>query len=147
MGTEETTVRLRDLLVEEGLVSKKQIDDVVAAIEQQGGKLAEMLIERGYLTDVKLERLLAAQPGIASVDLSRYQVARELCELFPAEMALKYQVFPIDKMGKLLTVGMAVPIDVATIAILSEATGLRIKAMYCKPEHLSAAIERLYRPE
>ena len=147
METEKTTARLRDLLVEEGLVSSKQIDDVLDAIERQGGKLAETLIERGYLTDVKLEKLLASQPGIASVDLSRYQVTRELCELFPAEMALKYQVFPIDKMGKLLTVGMAVPIDEATIAILNEATGLRIKAMYCKPDHILGAIERYYRPE
>jgi HD-like signal output (HDOD) protein len=50
-------------------------------------------------------------------------------------------------MGKLLTIGMAVPLDSKTIAELAELTGLRVKAVYCRPDHILGAINRYYRKE
>lgn len=139
--------RLRDLLIEEGLVTEKQVEDALAACKAHGGRLAETMIERGYITDTKLEAALSGQPGIASVDLTRYQIAQRLCDLIPEDIALEHHVFPIDKMGTLLTIGMAVPIDTETIEEIKTITGLRVKAVYCKPEHILGAIERYYRPD
>ena len=147
MASDIPATRLRDVLVEEGVCSPGQIEDALQAMATHGGKLAEILIERGYLVDTKLEKVLAGQPGIASVDLTRYTIQGRLCELIPEEIAVAHQVFPIDKMGKLLTVGMAVPIDAETIEKLKSVTGLRVKAVYCKPEHIDGAIERYYKPD
>lgn len=59
-------------------------------------------------------------------------------------MARSHDLFPIDKMGKLLTVGMAMPLDSETISKLAEVTGLRVKAVYCNLEHVRGAINRYY---
>ncbi len=138
---------LGELLVTEGLVSQKQVSDALRIQKIRGGKLAEILIASGYLHMGKFEKFIVSQPGIASVDLSQYKIMSDLCDLIPEEMARTQQLFPIDRMGKLLTVGMAVPLDVNTISKLTELTGLRVKAVYCKSEHIRGAIDRYYRKE
>jgi HD-like signal output (HDOD) protein len=47
-------------------------------------------------------------------------------------------------MGKLLTVGMAFPLDVATIRSLEDTTGLRVKALLCNPVDIRNAIQHYY---
>jgi len=135
---------LRDLLVAAELVSPKAVEEALRVQEARGGELAETLIDLGYLRVDKFEAFIVSQPGIASIDLSQYKIMRELCDLIPEETARTHKLFPIDKMGKLLTVGMAMPLDTDTIAKLAELTGLRVKAVYCNPEHIQGALDRYY---
>ena len=68
----------------------------------------------------------------------------ELLALVPAEIARKHELFPIDKMGKLLTVGMVCPLDKAAITDVEACTGLRIKPMLCTTADVRKALDRYY---
>lgn len=142
----EAPMRLGEMLVEHGVITETQLEEALAVQARRGGKLAEVLIKLQHIDHDALERVVATQPGIASVDLTRYRLSRELCELIPHEFAAKHLVFPIDKMGRTLTVGMAMPLDAATIDAIREMTGMRVKVFYCKPQAIEAAIKRYYRP-
>src|SRR5690606_9336911 len=85
--------------------------------------------------------------GVASLNLSNYEVPRELVALVPREFALKHEVFPIDRLGKLLTVGMVCPLDAATIGELERFSGLRVKPILCSAQDIRQAIQRYYPPE
>lgn len=144
MAKSSSRPRLRDLLRAEDVVSEGQMRDALNTIDLRQGKVAETLIELGYLDVETLEKFIVNQPGIASIDLSQYRIIQELCELLPEEIVRQHQLFPIDHMGNLLTIGMAMPLDGETIAMIESLSALRVKALYCNPAHIAGAIDRYY---
>ena len=71
-------------------------------------------------------------------------IPEELVELVPKEFAERHKVFPIDKLGKMLTIAMACPLDEKTIHELEEITGLRVKAFVCGWEDIDERIRKYY---
>lgn len=136
--------RIGELLIDADIITAKQLDEALAVQRKDGGKVVEILINLGYLDTSKVAQFLASQPGIPSIEISNYNVQNDVLALIPRDFALKNEVFPIDKLGKLLTVGMAFPLDAATIKKLEDMTGLRVKALLCRPEDIRAAIEQYY---
>jgi HD-like signal output (HDOD) protein len=132
------------MLINGGVITEEQLQDALAKQKTQGGKTFELLIALGYLDKDALHDFLSRQPGIAAIDLSRCNIGPELIALVPKKMAIESLVLPIDQLGKLLTVAMACPLDVATIASLEKLTGLRVKAMLCKLEDIHAAVQKYY---
>lgn len=136
--------RIGELLVEEGLISDQQLKQALDAQLNHGGKLVENLIKQNSLDIRTFVSFVSRQPGVASIDLRHYQVPRDLVKLIPREFAVKHEVFPIDRLGKLLTVGMVCPLDKATLAELEKITGLRVKALLCSADDIHATINLYY---
>ena len=136
--------RVGQLLIEEGLITERHLKEALERQARLGGKLFENLIDLRYLEKKALHTFLSRQSGVASIDLKQYEIPPNLISLIPREFAQKNVVLPIDKMGKLLTVGMACPLDTATIAELERITGLKVKAMLCAFDDINVTIDRYY---
>ena len=126
------------------MVTEDQVRQALSLQEKEGGKIVEKLIKLGYLDTTSFVRFLSKQPGTASIDLPNYESPDDLVALVPKEFAQKHEVFPIDRMGGSLTIAMVCPLDVATIEELEKSTGLRVRALLCKPEDIHKAIRRNY---
>lgn len=136
--------RIGRMLVDEGII---ELEDLKTALEVQierGGKIVEILIHLGCLDASTMSGFLSSRPGDASIELDRYRVPRELCELIPREYALEHEVFPIDRMGNCFTVAMTFPIELETIRRLEEITGLSVNALLCNAQDIRAAIRSYY---
>lgn len=136
--------RVGELLIEEGLISDEELKQALEVQMQQGGKLFEVLIAQKILTKDQLHAFLSRQSGVPAIDLRNYEIPRELVPIVPPEFAREHVVLPIDKLGKLLTVGMACPLDTVTIQELERITGLKVKAMLCKLDDIQDRIRRYY---
>jgi hypothetical protein len=136
--------RIGELLILDGLITEGQLQTALEVQRGQGGRILDRLVMLGYLSAQAVSTFLARQPGVSSIVLSNYMVRTDLTTLIPREYAESRQVFPIDRLGKLLTVGMACPLDDKTIQELEAATGLHVKPMLCSPECIEAAISRHY---
>ena len=145
MTSNDTGAKLiGELLVEATLISPSQLEEALTVQRQQGGKVVETLISLGLLSAEKFTSFLARQGGAPSIDLARYEVPQDLIQLIPKEFAQEHEVFPVDKMGSLLTVAMVCPLDDASIKELNDHTGLRIKPMLCGGDEIRMAINRYY---
>ncbi len=133
-----------ELLVLDGLITERQLLEALELQRGQGGRIVEKLILLGYISAHAFLTFLARQPGVSSIVLANCRVRKELLSLVPQDFAASHQVFPIDRLGKLLTVGMACPLDRGTVDELQNLTGLRVKPMLCSPECIKAAIARHY---
>ena len=136
--------RIGEMLLDACLVSASEINEAVNRQAVKGGKIVDSLIHLGYLNARTFVRFLASQPGVSSIDLRNYSLSRSITQLVPQQFAVERQVFPIDKLGKMLTLGMVCPLDVKTIRELEQMTGLRVKPMLCGPDDITMAIERFY---
>ncbi|MCC6698996.1 MAG: HDOD domain-containing protein [Candidatus Hydrogenedentes bacterium] len=133
-----------EMLVEDGLISRAQLDEALATQTREGGRILQILMTLGYTSKSEVHEFLSKQPGIASIDLKSYFIPRDLISLVPKEIAQECLVLPIDRLGRLLTVGMACPLDKETISRLEQITGLTVKPMLCKFDDILATIDRYY---
>ncbi len=139
--------RIGERLVEACLITERQLNEALRLQASQGGRTVEILVSLGYLDPAAFTRFLARQPGIPSINLQHYEVARETLTLVPRKFAVDNEVFPLDRMGNLLTLAMACPLDTETIQKLETQTGLRVKPVLCAPGDVRQAINRYYRGE
>lgn len=137
-------MRIGELLVAEGLLSEKQLAEALEIQGKNGGRIVEICIAESFFDAPAFLRFLANTRTSASIDLLNYAIPREVIDLIPPHFATKHQVLPIDKMGRLLTVGMACPLDTATITEMEAMTGSKIKPVLVGMNDVKVAIERYY---
>jgi len=135
------------LMIDAGVIDPDQLQAALAQQQSTGKRLGDTLEELGFMKRSDFERFISRQPGVASIDLVHYEIPREVVKTIPKEFAIANQVFPIDKLGKLLTVGMACPLDSKSIQELQELTGLRVKALLCSVDDILACINQYYQTE
>jgi len=137
-------ILIGQLLIKDGLINQQQLDEALDMQGERGGRTLENLLDLKYVSKEKLHAFLSKQSGVPSINLKNYGIPKEVIALVPKEFAQENVVLPIDKLGGLLTVGMACPLDKAAIADLKRITGLKVKAMLCQWDDIFAAIRRYY---
>ena len=144
---EQAKRRIGELLIEEGLITPDQLQEALTKQKEHGGKVVENLISLQHLDAHVFLRFLSRQPGVASIDLLNYTIPKEIIALVPTDFALKHEVVPIDKLGRDLTVGMACPLDGASIGELEKTTGLRVRPLLVSMNDVRVALKRYYAPK
>jgi HD-like signal output (HDOD) protein len=147
LAAKEDKKSIGEQLVDAEIISPGQLAEALGVQKKEGGSVVVILMSFNHLTPAKVDEFLASRPGVPSIELHNYSVPREVTSFIPRDFAIKHQVFPIDKMGKLLTVGMAFPLDAETIAHIEEKCSLRVKAFLCNPDDIRRAVEHYYLPE
>ena len=88
--------------------------------------------------------LLSEGLGIPPIDISRLKIDPEVIKLIPQEIAVRYQIMPISKMGKALTLAMVDPLNIFAIDNVGTLTGLNINPIISRSSDISQAIQRYY---
>lgn len=139
--------RIGKILIEEELITREQLKEALEVQRKHGGRTFEILIDLGHLDKNALHACLSKQQGVASIDVTNYHIPANLLSLIPKEFARDHVLLPIDKLGRLLTIGMACPLDVNSIAQVENITGLTVKPMLCKLDDIRAALDRYLPPD
>ena len=104
----------------------------------------ETLIDIGRVSSSDFNVLLSKQPGITTIDLKNYSIPGEVLDFVSSELIHKGRLFPVDKLGKLLTLAMACPLDMEVVNEVAEVTGLKVKVMLCSLDDLRDSIRTYY---
>jgi len=110
-----TSMRIGDLLIREGLISKEQLDQALLEQKQNGTRVGYNLVKLGFVPEIELTKVLAKQFKMPAVDLSKFTVDPKIAKLIPGELALKSLVLPLKRDGRTLTVAMADPTNMGVL--------------------------------
>lgn len=135
--------RLGDLLIEEGLITKEQLEETLKE-KAPGQKLGDALLQRGYITEQQLIEVLEFQLGIPHVSLYRYPIDPKLTNLVPKEFAKRNMLIPLKQEGDRLFVAMADPMDFFAIDDLRLSTGFHIEVAIASKDDILRAINEYY---
>lgn len=136
--------RLGDILREERIITAKQLEEGLAKQKEVGGFLGQALVELGHIDQDTLTLVLVKQCKIPHLNLHEYSISKEVLALIPAELCSKYNLLPVDKMGKILTVAMVDPLDVDALSAIRNAfPDLRIKPILCDWPHFQEVFKRI----
>jgi len=121
------------ILLAAGLVDRKQMENALRRQAVSGGRLGDILIEMGALSEENLARALSKQLGLPFVDLEKTSVPEDLMGLLSANFLLKHRVIPIRREGNIIKVAMANPLDHSTINDVEFITGGSVQPMVTTP--------------
>lgn len=136
--------KLGEILVRENLISSQQLREVLEYQRANGGRLGSHLVRLGIVPDDVITAVLSRQYGIPSINLDLFQIEEETIRLISQEVALKYSVLPISKVGATLTLAMADPTNVFAMDDIKFMTGLNVVPVIASEASLVVAIGKYY---
>jgi type IV pilus assembly protein PilB len=134
--------QLGQIMVEEGLITPKQLDDALEEHRSSPKSLGRVLIDLRLITETDLVRVLAQQVGLEFVDLAEHPVDPTATALLPEALARRYRALPIgDRDGKLL-VAMSDPANVYALDDIRTITGRDVQPVVATAADIERAIQK-----
>ncbi len=143
-GTVEAAIAL---LIEKGLVDDATLREARLVQRDMGRSTWETLIDIERVSADVFHALMAKQGNVANIDLKNYTIPGDVLPFVPEDLVKRGMLFPIDKLGKLLTVAMPCPIDGESIREVQERTGLTVKLKLCNLRDLRDLIREHFPPK
>ena len=142
-------VRLGELLVEAQIITREQLEEVLALQKRDARRLGTLLIESGIVTETQVTQVLSQQLSIPWVSLYHIDFSRQLLDMVPEDLAEKHCLVPIfvrrvRGIGETLYVAMDDPTHDEAKESVASASGLPVRAMIAPPSDIKAAIRVYY---
>ncbi|KAF0145674.1 MAG: type IV pilus assembly protein PilB [Nitrospirae bacterium] len=120
-------VKLGQILIASGVITEEQLKEALSLQKKKGGRLGTNLVKLGHVTEDKLVTFLSKQYGMSAINLADYKIDPAVLKLIPAEMAKKYMIMPVARVGATLTVAMADPSNVFAVDDIKFMTGYNVE--------------------
>ena len=137
-------VRIGDLLIREGVITKEQLDRALQEQKQNGTRVGYNLVKLGFVQETELTKMLARQYKMPAVDLAKFEVDPRIAKLIPGEMALKNLLLPLKRDGRTLTVAMADPTNMGVLEDLKFITRYDIFPVIAGEFTIRNVLEKLF---
>jgi type IV pilus assembly protein PilB len=132
--------RIADALVEDGLLSARQIEELVEQQKQGGTRLLKLILEKAYVSEQDMAVCMGRVLNTPPINLSRVTISMELTDLLPREVAQNHKVVPVSRLDNKLFLAMADPLNVLALDDVKRITRLEVAPLIASEK---AIIEKL----
>ena len=139
-------IRIGDYLVEKELITQEQLENALAVQRESKGtkKFGEVIVELGYLSEVKFAQALAGKLHVPYVDLANFDIDGEAVRKVPENLAKKYTIIAINIKGKRLTVATDDPYNFNILEDVKVMTGMDTDPVFATRSSINKAIGKFY---
>src|SRR5688572_10646684 len=138
------SAKLGEILVRENLITSQQLKETLEYQRANGGRLGSNLVKLGYISDDVVTAVLSRQYGVPSINLDLFQIESEVIKLLSEDVAIKYSILPISKVGATLTLAMADPTNVFAMDDIKFMTGLNVEPVIASETSIQLAVAKYY---
>ncbi|MDT5293435.1 MAG: type pilus assembly protein PilB [Acidobacteriota bacterium] len=138
------SAKLGEILVRENLLTPHQLREALEFQRENGGRLGFNLVKLGLVSDDMITAVLSRQYGVPSVNLELFDIDEAVIRLIPREVAEKYSVLPLSRVGATLTLAMVDPTNVFAMDDIKFMTGLNIEPVVVSEASVQEAISKYY---
>lgn len=135
---------LGSALLEEGIITKAQLDEALKVQRRTNRLLGNILLELGYVTREDIARVLAKQHNLEFMSMKKVKPEKEALLSIPESLAKRYQVLPILLEGDKITVLINSPQGIPKVRDLSVLLGKRIYPVLTAVDSMEKEIDRWY---
>jgi type IV pilus assembly protein PilB len=118
--------RIADALVEDSLLTTKQVEEMLEQQKKEGTRLLKLILEKGYVSEQDMAVSMGRVLNVAPINLARLTIPIEVAELLPREVAHSHKVIPISRLENKLYLAMADPLNVLAIDDVKRFTKLEV---------------------
>jgi type IV pilus assembly protein PilB len=132
-------------LIEQGSLKQDQIQQALDTQQKEGGRLGEVLIRLGFLSEAELTRLLGQFLSIESTDLEDFNVIdSDIARKIPENIAKRLELVALNQQDDCILVAMADPLNIVAIDTITVKLKRQIKPVIAPPRKIKQAIEFVY---
>jgi type IV pilus assembly protein PilB len=133
------------MLLEEGLLTRPDLERAQSLQAESGETLSRVLIEEEIVPEQELVKVLARHAGVEFVNLAEIAIDPSAAALVPEAVAQRHAVIPIGYEDDRLVVAMADPGNVLVVDDIRAITGLSVTAKVATRSAIEEAIRRVNR--
>ncbi len=135
---------LGESLVDEGVVTQDQLKQAQEEEKRTGLRLRKALVKLGFIAEEDLVSFLSEKLNVPRIELSNYLIDPKVIELVPEDLARKYELIPVLKIGNRLTCAMVDPWNVFALDEVRSRTGLIIEPSVATEAEIKKSINEIY---
>jgi type IV pilus assembly protein PilB len=135
---------LGEWLVSQGIITPKALQEAQAEERASGEPLRKVLVRLEMINEEDMVNFISQQMDVQRIDLSNYLIDSKVIDLVPEELARKYQLVPILKIGKSLTCAMVDPLNIFALDEIRAKTGLTIEPAVATESEIKKALNESY---
>jgi len=121
--------RIADALVEDGLLSAGQIEELLEQQKKEGARLIKLIVDKSYVSEQDLAVSMGRVLNVLPINLARVNIPPEVVDLLPRDAAHNYKVVPVSRLENRLFLAMADPLNVLAIDDVKRITRLEISPL------------------
>ena len=132
------------MVVKAKLISADQAQQVSAKANNDGISIDAAAVALSLVTEDQLVSALTQECWVPHLKVDKYEIRKKALDTVSREDAVHFSVFPVDKLGSLLTLAMVNPLDQETIRVLESKTNLDVKRVVATRTEIQQGIEKYY---
>jgi type IV pilus assembly protein PilB len=137
--------RIADALVEDGLLSANQIEELLERQKKEGARLVKLLIDKDkqYVSPDDLAVCMGRVLNVTPVNLGRINILPDVVELVPRETAHNHRLVPVSRLENRLFVAMADPLNVLALDDIKRITKLEITPLIASEKAIADKLQAI----
>jgi type IV pilus assembly protein PilB len=135
--------RIADALVEDGLLSPKQVEELLEQQKKEGTRLLKLILEKSYVNEVEMVVSMGRVLNTPPVNLARISIPPEVANLLPRELVFNHKVIPVSRLENRLFLAMADPLNVLALDDVKRITRLEVFPMIASEKTILEKLSNL----
>ncbi|HEV8043415.1 MAG TPA: ATPase, T2SS/T4P/T4SS family [Bryobacteraceae bacterium] len=137
-------MRLGEILIERKLISEEDLERALELQKERGDKIGKTLVDMGFVAMRDVLAALADQLGVPLVAIDGPPSVSTETEALSPRFLRQSRCLPVGRDDHTVTLAMADPLDVETIAAVRNCTGLKISTVLAAEQEILDAIDKYY---
>jgi len=129
--------RIADALVEDGLLSSGQVDELLAQQKKEGTRLIKIILEKAYVSEQDMAVCMGRVLNVPPINLGRISIPPEIADLVPRDAAHNHKVVPVSRLENKLFLAMADPLNVLALDDVKRLTKLEIAPLIASEKSIT----------
>ena len=136
--------KIGEILIEEKLITEEQLSEALETQRLTGQKVGQILIDKGFIKENVLYKVLADKLGCKYVDLENYEINANVVTKISQTLAQKHKAVPIDIENNKLKVAMSEPTNIIAIDDIMLYTNMKVVVYLASERQITAVINKYF---
>src|SRR4029077_17158074 len=133
-----------EMLIERKLISNEDLERALELQKERGDKLGKTLVDMGFVAMRDVLAALSDQLDVPLVSIEGPPAVSTETEALSPRFLRQFRCLPVGRDDHTVTLAMADPLDVETVAAVRSCTGLKVRAVLAGEQEILDAIDKYY---
>jgi type IV pilus assembly protein PilB len=135
--------RIADALVEDGLLTTKQVEELLEQQKREGTRFIKLVTEKAYVSDADLTVSMGRVLNVPPINLARITIPLDVAELLPREIAQNHKILPVSRLENKIFIAMSDPLNVLAVDDVKRITKLEVSTMIASEKAITEKLNAL----
>lgn len=142
---ERAKKRLGELLIEDGIITRENLEEALTYQKKEGGLIGQILIRLGYISEENLAAALGYQLQIPYLPLMNYSVNADAAKRFDEDFCRRNMAMVFDHDEKKIFLTVSDPLNETILEEVEKKAGLKVHLFLSTPSEIMNMLDLIFK--